>query len=155
MKNISYLGTKLGPFLIQFPPSFQSKKIQFLSRFLEGLPEENQYAVEFRNKSWLTEETFELLKSNNISMVQGGYLEIRSHTSISESFVYIRLEGDRDKVNGERGEVEVNRSEDLDLWSNLITGFLKNSQDVYVYVSKYFSGYPPSDIEYLYSKLKK
>ncbi len=155
MKNINNLGSKLGPFLIQFTPRFHSKKNKALTQFLKKLPEENQYAIEFRNKSWLTEETFELLKSYNISMVQGGYLETSGHPSRSDGFVYIRLEGDRDKVNGKRGEVEVERCEDLDLWSKRIRGFLDNGQEVYIYVSKYFSGYPPSDIEYLYSKIKK
>ena len=155
MKNVNNLGSKLGPFLIQFPPRFHSKKNKALTQFLKKLPEENQYAIEFRNKSWLTEETFELLKSYNISMVKGGYLETSGHPSRSDSFVYISLEGDRDKVNGKRGEVEVERCEDLDLWSKRIRGFLDNGQEVYVYVSKYFSGFPPSDIEYLYSKIKK
>jgi uncharacterized protein YecE (DUF72 family) len=155
MKNINHLGPKLGPFLIQFPPRFHSRKKVVLSNFLKKLPEENHYAIEFRNKSWLTEETSELLKQFNISMVRGENHETNYLPSMAESFVYIRLEGDREKVNGEKGKVEVERHEALDLWSKHVSSYLENSQDVYVYVSKYFSGYPPSDIEYLYSKIQK
>ena len=155
LTNMNHLGSKLGPFLIQFPPRFTAKKSSILKKFLEKLPEENEYTIEFRNKSWLTEETFENLKEYNISLVQGGYLEIEGHSWTSKNLVYVRLEGDRDQVDGEMGLVEIERYDELDKWSNRIQDFMENHRDVYVYISKYYSGYPPRDIEYLSSKIKK
>ena len=42
---------KLGPLLIQLPPSFDSTKIDKLEKFLEMLPKDHMFAIEFRNKS--------------------------------------------------------------------------------------------------------
>ncbi|MBD3206373.1 DUF72 domain-containing protein [Candidatus Bathyarchaeota archaeon] len=155
LKNMNHLGSKLGPFLIQFPPRFDAKKIAKLTKFLEKLPDKYEFSIEFRNKSWLTPEAFENLRDYNVSIVQGGYLETQVHFTALGNLVYIRLEGDRDEVNGDRGLVEVDKYEELDLWAKRIKDFMENDREVYVYISKYYSGYPPSDIEYLSSKVKK
>jgi uncharacterized protein YecE (DUF72 family) len=71
------LGEKLGPIVFQFPnfnkDSF-SNPIQFFSRlkaFLKKLPRIGGYkfAVEIRNKWWLTKRFTDLLKENNVALV--------------------------------------------------------------------------------------
>ena len=76
-----------------------------------------------------------------------------SHTSIPEEvtadFVYIRLEGDRAKVKGTLGRVEVDRTIDIKRWAEKIGALREASEGVFVYVSKIFSGHPPTDAEQL------
>ena len=61
-------GDKLGPILIQLPPSFAFKEdYETLSKFLGILPKEYSFTVEFRNRSWMRMETFELLKRNEVA----------------------------------------------------------------------------------------
>jgi uncharacterized protein YecE (DUF72 family) len=58
---------KLGPILIQLPPSF-SKEEDFgaLGKFFEVLPTDLTFAVEFRHPSWVVGETWDLLRKYNV-----------------------------------------------------------------------------------------
>jgi uncharacterized protein YecE (DUF72 family) len=77
VRTAQVLGEKLGPIVFQFPnfnkDSF-SNPIQFFSRlkaFLKKLPRIGGYkfAVEIRNKWWLTKRLTDLLKENNVALV--------------------------------------------------------------------------------------
>jgi uncharacterized protein YecE (DUF72 family) len=72
---------------------------------------------------------------------------------LTADFVYVRWEGDRSKVNGTLGRVEVDRTEDLGKWTVQLKDFLKRKVDVFGYFSKYYSGYPPNDAEQLLNLL--
>ena len=54
---------KLGPLLIQLPPSFSLSKKDKLQEFFEALPKDHSFAVEFRNKSWLKDHESEFATS--------------------------------------------------------------------------------------------
>jgi uncharacterized protein YecE (DUF72 family) len=69
---MSLMGDKLGPLLLQFP-YFDTKALSgddFLARlgtFLTMLPSDFRFAVEIRNKSWLTAEFFDLLRAHQVA----------------------------------------------------------------------------------------
>jgi uncharacterized protein YecE (DUF72 family) len=50
------LGPRLGPLMLQLPPSFGPSRIPALAQFLEGLPEGNPIAVEVRHPDFFTPE---------------------------------------------------------------------------------------------------
>src|SRR5215467_15174986 len=52
---------RLGPVLFQLQPNFKAD-VPLLGAFLEKLPEDIRYAFEFRNQSWLMDETYKLLE---------------------------------------------------------------------------------------------
>jgi uncharacterized protein YecE (DUF72 family) len=58
---------KLGCLLAQLPPGFTFKEKDSLESFLELLPKEMHFAVEFRHESWNREETWDLLKRYNVA----------------------------------------------------------------------------------------
>lgn len=53
---------KLGCLLAQLPPNFTFKEKDKLESFLNLLPRDIHFAVEFRDESWNREETWDLLK---------------------------------------------------------------------------------------------
>ena len=57
---------KLGPLLLQLPP-----RLRFVGpaihRFLDILPRDFTFALEPRNKSWMTMEAFDLLRSTGVA----------------------------------------------------------------------------------------
>ena len=57
-----------------------------------------------------------------------------------------RLLGEQTEVTGDHGVVEFDRKENNQRWANKIKVFLESVQ-VYGDFSKYYSGYPPQDIE--------
>jgi uncharacterized protein YecE (DUF72 family) len=49
------LGPRLGPLMLQLPPSFGPLRLPVLQRFLERLPPDLEIAVEVRHPDWFTE----------------------------------------------------------------------------------------------------
>jgi uncharacterized protein YecE (DUF72 family) len=146
LNHIESLSPKLGPLLLQFPP-FLKPVHTALDNLLEALPRNRFIAAEFRNKSWFTEDTFKLLRDHNVSLVSTNNVEAPNVET--SDFAYLRLEGDRKAVNGERGMVETDRGGETREWAGWIRKQLDSGKDVYCYVSKYYSGYPPTDVETL------
>ena len=142
--RITLLGDKLGPLLLQFPP-YLKQNLSQLRDLLDALPKNQLYATEFRHKSWFTEETYNLLRDRGIAFTltnRDGRPEEKT-----ADFTYIRWEGDRKTVNGERGVVELDMRTETTKWADKVSKLLIDDVDVYGYFSKYYSGFPPHDIE--------
>ena len=149
LRNIGYLQEKLGPLLLQLPPNLQEKREE-LEAFLSKLPDQHRYAVEFRHKTWFIPEVYEVLSRYEVALVIVDPPWLPVTDEITSDFTYIRWQGDRKKVTGERGVVEVDQNDNTKEWGRKI-GKLLESIDVYGYFSKHYSGYPPQDIEDLMS----
>jgi uncharacterized protein YecE (DUF72 family) len=150
ISKMSQLGSKLGPLLLQFPDSFGPKNLPTLKDFLSTLPKQYRYAVEIRNKKWIRDKLDSLLQENRVANVSTGNTDSDSTTS----FVYLRLEGDRSKVVGTLGKQEMDRKADIQKLAAQIKTHLDSGIEIFVYFSKYFSGYPPSDAEQLLNLLQ-
>jgi uncharacterized protein YecE (DUF72 family) len=50
-------------------------------------------------------------------------------------------------VNGQKGEVELERSTETAEWAEKVNRHQESGHDVFAYFSKYYSGYPPTDVE--------
>ena len=71
LEAISLLGDKLGPILVQLPPTFGYHKLDALRGFLGLLHDsakEFRFAVEFRNASLLQEDVFSLLREHDMAL---------------------------------------------------------------------------------------
>jgi uncharacterized protein YecE (DUF72 family) len=150
ISRMSQLHNKLGPLLLQFPPSFGAKHFSNLQQFLSTLPKGYRYAVEVRNKDWAGEKLESLLRENGVAQVSVG----QPIPEMTADFVYVRWEGDRSKVNGTLGKVEVDRTEDIGKVAVGVKNFMDQHMEVFGYFSKYYSGYPPSDAEQLLNLLQ-
>ena len=72
---------------------------------------------------------------------------------MTADFLYFRWEGDRKKVVGTLGKIEVDKKNDLDLLIEKIKPYLGKVTEVFGYFGKYYSGFPPSDVAYLKAQL--
>jgi len=149
LERISLLHDKLGPLLLQFPYAFKPEQARLLGDFLSGLPKTHHYVVEFRNRKLLQEEFYSPLKENGtaLALVEQPFMPLTE--VMTSDFTYIRLEGDRRKVTGTLGKVEIDKTDSIRSWAEKIKKFSEVSTDVFVYFSKYYSGYPPADVEQL------
>jgi uncharacterized protein YecE (DUF72 family) len=145
LEIVSLLDEKLGGLLLQFPPNFGVDHLPDLAAYLEKLPKVNRYVVEVRNKSWLNQDFYALLKANNVALAWADSPLMAQIGEVTADFLYIRWEGDRKRVNGTLGKIEVDRARDLKAEAEKLTPFL-GKMDVFGYFGKYYSGYPPSDI---------
>jgi uncharacterized protein YecE (DUF72 family) len=145
LETVSLLGEKLGALLLQFPPNFGVYHLSDLEVYLEKLPKVHRYVVEVRNKSWLNQDFYSMLKANGVTLAWADSPLMAEIRVVTADFLYIRWEGDRKKVNGTLGKIEVDRTGDLKLEADKIKPYLSR-MEVFGFFAKYFSGYPPSDI---------
>lgn len=153
LERISTLEGRLGPLLLQLPPAFGVSEAITLREFLTALPKKYRYAVEVRNNNLLNEKLFSLLKENRVSLVLVAGSSMSEISEITTDFVYIRWEGDRSKVNGTLGKVELDRTDDIKQWAQKIRMLGTQTKEVYGYFSKYYSGHPPTDARRLLESL--
>jgi uncharacterized protein YecE (DUF72 family) len=154
IERISHLRPKLGPLLLQFPSTFKTEHLHLLSDFLPSLPKGHRIAVEVRNKKLLIDRLYSILREN------GAALTILDRPSMPEievmttDFTYIRWEGDRKKVSGTLGKIEIDRLNEIKAWAQKTRGYLKTPVEVFGYFSKYYSGHPPTDVQQLLQALQ-
>jgi len=90
--NVKLLGPKLGPIVFQLPPKWKCN-IERLEAFLNELPKEPKYSFEFRDKSWLCSEVYQLLEKHNAALCIYDLKGFESPLEITADFTYIRLHG--------------------------------------------------------------
>src|SRR5205085_5337630 len=65
--RVSLLGPKLGCVLIQLPPDFSPNEQAAFGNFMDLLPSQPRFAVEFRDATWLNLETVKILARKNVA----------------------------------------------------------------------------------------
>lgn len=90
LKNTSVLGGKLGPILFQLPPNLK-KDFPRLRAFLDLLPSDRRYTIEFRHESWFDNEVFGALRERDIPMCIIEQPEFASPVVATASWGYVRL----------------------------------------------------------------
>lgn len=89
-------GGRLGPVVLQFPPSFRADPgFAVLDRLLEEIPPEFDLAVELRHRSWWTESTRERLARRRAALVWSVLPQASPPPWVTGDFLYARFIGDR------------------------------------------------------------
>ena len=89
----SVLGPKLGPFLFQLPPWFQ-KDLNLLRQLLALIPRDRRVALEVRNDSWLSEDTYDVLGEHDAALCLADTDEVEDPDALlirTASWGYLRL----------------------------------------------------------------
>ncbi|MFI5311430.1 MAG: DUF72 domain-containing protein [Gemmatimonadales bacterium] len=90
LKNTAALGGKLGPILFQLPPNLK-KDAERLRTFVELLPADRRYTIEFRHESWFDEEIFDVLRARDIPLCIVEQPEFASPVVATATWGYARL----------------------------------------------------------------
>lgn len=145
---MSHLGPKLGPLLIQLPPDFTADERPALETFLATLPADVRFAAEFRHRSWLTDETYELLERRGVAwaMIDLHYMPITLRTTTD--FVYVRWLGDHRQVI-RMNETQFDRRPELERWAEEIHDVFIRIEKLYGFVNNHYSGHSPADVKTL------
>lgn len=84
------LADKLGPVLLQLPPNLAAD-LPALRETLAAFPRQLRVAVEFRNPSWFSEQTAELLAEFDAALCQADAPDRRTPNWRTASFGYVRF----------------------------------------------------------------
>jgi uncharacterized protein YecE (DUF72 family) len=129
---------KLGPVLIQLAPSFSyDKHFKNLRGFLDVIPSDLMFAVEFRHKSWLRGETWDLLKKNNVANTIVDEPLLPPEPIVTADFSSIRWhgQGTRPWYNYRYDENE------LKPWVGKVKEVAEKTKKVYGYFNNHFRGF--------------
>ena len=159
------LGEKLGPMVFQFPyfnRDVFNSPVQFLDRlkpFFKRLPRVGGYkfAVEIRNKWWLTKRFADLLKENNVALVLQDHSLMPSAERvfstidpITADFVYIRLLGDRKAIEAKTtvwNQVVEDKTASMTSWVDVCQMVQRRGIPQYVYFNNHYEGFAVASVE--------
>jgi uncharacterized protein YecE (DUF72 family) len=144
--RIAHFEDKCGPILFQLPPNWQVDADR-LKGFLDALPDDHRYTFEFRNKTWFTDEIYDLLRSNNISFCIYDFNGRQSPRITTTNLVYIRLHGPGQAY---RDPYEKGTLQD---WAGRIKSWLKDEKEVYCYFDNTYQGHAWDNAQTLFSIL--
>jgi uncharacterized protein YecE (DUF72 family) len=158
--TMDLLGDKLGPLLFQFPyfnkdaSESADEFLAVLKIFLKTLPKGYKFAVEIRNKNWLTAEFADLLRWHGVALALQDQLWMplpgdMKFDYLTAGFTYIRLLGDRKGIEKQTkvwDKVIVNRSAALRTWVGVCQQAVRRGVSVFVYVNNHYAGHAPATI---------
>lgn len=147
-------GSRLGPVLIQLPPSFDARELPTLAEFLAPLPTDLRFAVELRHPSWYalpeTGPTLEdwpslksLLANLHIAWVTLDYLALPKQITPTADFLYVRWIGQHGRFM-QRGREEIDVSARLAWWWEQFQPSLPQVPTIYGFFNDDYAGYAPA-----------
>lgn len=168
LRAMEPLGPKLQVILVQLPPSFSPKDgKQALRGFLEQLPRDFRFAIEFRHAGWHRPQIIRLLEKHRACWVWAdttplnernlGPFEFLPHTT---DFIYLRLLGDyatKYSRDGQRvhryGKLLWKREAALESWALKIERHLADTRTVWTFINNHFEGFAPETCQRLSQRL--
>lgn len=137
-EGVNQMGKKAGPILFQLPPRW-NVNAERLKDFLEILPKNHRFTLEFRDPTWYRDEVYALLEERNCAFCiyeLGGH---KSPEAISADFVYVRLHGPEGKYQGKYSIATLKK------WAKKCLSWQNAGKDVFVYFDNDEAGYAPAN----------
>ncbi len=142
------LGEHLGPNLVQLPPRW-SRNVERLDEFLSCTPSAMRWAVELRERSWVHEDVFAVLRRHRAALCIHDLLA--SHPfELTADWTYVRFHGPDALNHPYRGSYGKAR---LSQWADRLAPLLQQGQDVYAYFNNDWYGHAVTDAEFLREQL--
>jgi len=144
MNRFKPLDKKVHSYLLQLPPSFTKDNPEHLVRlgkFFEfwqrNWPPE-KLVVEFRNKSWFNDDTYDLLKQHEATyciMIEPELPQVQEITNSTKAYIRFHGFGTHPMFNYKF------TNEELVDWTTKIRNLAEKVDTVHVYFNNHFSGY--------------
>jgi uncharacterized protein YecE (DUF72 family) len=168
LRAVEPLVPKLHIILIQLPPSFLPKEGKVpLRSFVEQLPRDFRFAIEFRHPGWHRPQFIHLLEKHRICWVWADTSPLNERNLApfefqprTTDFLYVRLLGDyttkydRDGKHRHRyRKLLWKREAAMESWALKIERQLSDVRAVYAYVNNHFEGFALESAQRLAERL--
>lgn len=143
------LGDKLGPVLVQLPPTFEPAELSMLVTYLGRLPGDMRVAIEFRHRGWMHDGVYALLREHQVALalVDGRWIARRTMLALAErptaGFAYVRWIGS-DRELADYSRVQTDRTRDIGMWRSALAKLAERVGEVVGYVNNHYSGHSPA-----------
>lgn len=142
---IGELKGKLGPLLVQLPPSFKYESgRRSLEHFLGVLPKGFRHAVEFRHRSWFRPELQSLLRDHGVALCWSVTQYLSTPEDVTADFLYMRFVGDRSISSFEK--IQRDRSELMGRWYRAMDNLGDRVKERWVFFNNHFAGFGPGSV---------
>lgn len=168
LRAVEPLGAKLPVIVVQLPRTFEPKDGKAALRsFLEQLPRDYRFAIEFRHAGWHKPQIIHLLEKHRVCWVWADTTPLNERNLApfelwpnTTDFLYLRFLGDyttKYSTAGERvhqyGKLLWKREAALESWTLKIERHLQESRSVWGFVSDHFEGFAPETCQRLAQRL--
>lgn len=150
--NMQALEDKLAVLILQFAYDFVPDHYDRLEAFLGALPGAVRYAVEVRNRSWLTPDFGEMLANHNAALVLQDLHYMPKLDWITADFTVIRWLGRRKDIS-QFDKIQIDRTDELKSWAERVRRFLDEGIDVYGFFNNHYAGHSPASVRQFASLL--
>lgn len=138
------LGPSLGPTLVQLPPRWK-RNVERLDEFLRVAPNTMRWAVEVRDRSWLHDETFDVLRRHGAALCLHDLIADHPFLTTTD-WTYVRFHGPDATRDPYRGAYGPSR---LRPWADRLADLLARGDDVYCYFNNDIGGFAVPDAQWL------
>jgi len=163
LDRMNLLSDKLKFILIQMPPNFNKTipNINFIQQLIDTSKKMThaQIAVEFRDDSWFTEETYKLLY--DCIVVNTPFIhvslsrQLAMHLDNLAADIYIRLfSSQKDITDEDMGKQRLDRRVEISTLVDILKTFNSRLRDVYILVSNQFSGDATEDAQKIHNEFE-
>jgi uncharacterized protein YecE (DUF72 family) len=162
LDTMGIMGDKLGPLLLQFPYLNQERfktGDAFLARlkaFLPKLPTPFRFAVEIRNKHFLTAEFFDVLHTYDVAyaLTDQSWMPPPSEIferfdPITTDFTYIRWLGNRkeiERVTKVWNRIVWDRTAEMTSWVDVCKKIQRRGVTIFGYFNNHYAGFGPESV---------
>lgn len=146
-RRMKLLGNKLGTVLIQFPPSFTYRRgYEDLSSFLPSLPDDIDFAMEFRDESWFRKEVLDGLGDHDVAMAWADTPFMCRHTETTSRNAYLRLVGDRSIPEERFSSIQKDQDTAIEYWRKAVDDRKDDIERIYIFANNHFQGFSPGTV---------
>lgn len=143
VETMQTLGPKLGVLTLQFAYDFGPENLTRLESFLAGLPAGARYAVEVRNRRWLTPDLAGMLRRRGVALVLQDIYYMPRMDWLTAGFTVVRWLGRRSDIE-KFDRIQIDRTELLQTWAERALRFIEQGVDLYGYFNNHFAGHSPA-----------
>ena len=159
LSNIELLDDRLGPLLLGFPyfnrTTFASRVPfeKLLRAFLKTLPKSFKFALEIRNKNWISWDFLELLREHSVafSLVAQAWMPridtlARALDLVTADFCYARFIGDPKGIEGRAKKWDRlldDKSDEMKVWVAELKKIASKGVPTYAFFNNHYAGFAP------------
>jgi uncharacterized protein YecE (DUF72 family) len=144
------LEEKLGPILIQLPPSHGPAMFEVTAAFLRVLPTDLRFAIEFRDRAWLGPETRDMLADVGVALAlsvgpwmdeEAARAAVRESVVRASPMIYLRWLGAPARGRSPE-EIAAGRTDEIRAWGELIRTM--ETGEVFAFFNNDYQGHSPA-----------
>jgi uncharacterized protein YecE (DUF72 family) len=163
LKSMEILGDRLGPLLLQFPyfnrNIFASREPfdRLLKPFLKCLPKEFRFAIEIRNKNWISWDFLELLREHSVAfaLVAQAWMPgidtlAKALDLLTSDFAYVRFIGDRKAIEAKTmkwDKLIEDKTPEMTVWIKELKRVVNQGVKTYAFFNNHYAGFAPGSVK--------